>query len=163
MNFYDLNYTTQNKRQLYPNYILDLGANPVQVSNSINKSIGNIPQYSLTAPIKTYSNEQRYNQINVFPSQINQTHQILVAKSNFIKSPPIQNVIQPKVINKAKPNIIYNHNINSNLVNTKQNQIQVNNNINIPYNINIISNQNLIQGKSDQVLPLYQSNINNQN
>ena len=42
-------------------------------------------------------------------------------------------------------------NINNNLVNIKQNQIQKNNNINIPYNQGI---------KSNQAIPLYDTNIN---
>ena len=164
MNSYDFNSTmAQNQRPLYPNYIPGLNANPVQVPNSINKSSGNTPQYGLLPPIKTYPNLQGYNPVNMIPSQINQTHQILGSKSNFITSPHIQNAIQPQVVIKTTPNMIYNPNINTNLINTNQNQIPIRNNINIPYNINIISNQNMIQGKSNQVLPLYESNINNQN
>jgi hypothetical protein len=153
----------QNQRPLYSNYIPGLNANPVQVPNSINKSSGNTPQYGLFPPIKTYPNLQGYNPVNMIPSQINQTHQILGSKSNFITSPQIQNAIQPQVVIKTTPNMIYNPNINTNLINTNQNQIPIRNNINIPYNINIISNQNMIQGKSNQVHPLYESNINNQN
>lgn len=37
----------------------------------------------------------------------------------------------------------------------------IKNKLNIPHNIGIISNQNMIQGKSNQVLPLYESSINN--
>ena len=159
MNSYDFNSTmAQNQRPLYPNYIPGLNANPVQVPNSINKSSGNTPQYGLLPPIKTYPNLQGYNPVNMIPSQINQTHQILGSKSNKIIS-----VIQPQVVIKTTPNMIYNPNINTNLINTNQNQIPIRNNINIPYNLDIISKHNKIQRNSDKVLPLYQSNINNQN
>ena len=162
MSSYDLNYTIQNQRQLYPNYIPGLNAIPVQVPNAINNSTGNTHQFILTLPIKTNYNVQGYNPANVIPSQINPIHQILVPKSSITTSPPIQNinVTQSQMIIKASPNIKYNQskmvNINTNLVNTNQNQIPIRNNINIPYNLSIISNQNVIQGKSNQVIPLYE-------
>ena len=78
MNPYDFNSTiSQNQRPLYTNYIPGLIANPVQVSNTINNSTGNSPQYCLPPTIKTNANVFGYNPLNVISSQINSTHQIL--------------------------------------------------------------------------------------
>ena len=158
MNSYNLNQTIQNQRLLYPNYIPGLTANPIQFPDAINNSIGNTPQYNLPHPIRENSNVPGYNPVNMIPSQIYPTNQILVPKSNIITSPPIQNtnLIQPQEI-KTIP--IYNQSKITNLVKIPKNHIPINNNINISYSQGIISNQNMIQGKSNQVNPLYGSNI----
>ena len=150
MNPYQMNYTSQNQRNLYPNYVP--GLNPIQASNAINNSNQINPQYSFPQPIMPNNFVAGYNPVNTIPSQINLNHQILMAKSNI---PQIQNsnVIQPQAFYTNNSNIINNQsqNINNNLINIKQNKIQKNNNINIPYNQGI---------KSNQAIPLYDSNIN---
>ena len=148
-----MNYASQNQRNLYPNYVP--GLNPIQASNIINNPNEINPQF--LQPIMANNFVPGYNPVNAIPSQINPSHQILIAKSNKITFPSIQNsnVIQPQAFNTNTSNITYNQsqmaNINNNLVNIKQNQIQKNNNINIPFNQII---------KSNQVISLYDSNIN---
>ena len=145
-----MNYASQNQRNLYPNYVADL--NPIQAQNTINKSNQINPQYSFPQQIMANNFVPGFNPVNAIPSQINPSHQILMAKSNI---PPIQNsnVIQPQAFNTNSSKIINNQtkNINNNLVNIKQNQIPTNSNINLPYNQGI---------KSNQVIPLYNPNIN---
>ena len=145
-----MNYTSQNQRNFYPNYVA--GPNPIQAPNAINNSNQINPQYTFPQPIMANNFVPGYNPVNAIPSQINPGRQILIPKSNI---PPIQksNVIQPQAFNTNNSNIINNQSkkINNNLVNIKQNQIPTNNNINIPYNQGIISNQ---------VIPLYNQNIN---
>ena len=153
MNPYQMNYASQNQRNFYPNYVP--GLIPIQAPNTINNSNQINPQYSFPQPIMSNNFEPGYNPVNAIPSKINPSHQILIPKSNNIPSPPIQNsnIIQPQAFNTNASNITYNQskNINNNLVNIKQNQIPTINNINLPYNQGI---------KSNQVIPLYNSNIN---
>ena len=150
MNPYQMNYTSQNQRNLYPNYVP--GLNPSQASNAINKSNQINQQYNFLQPIISNNFVLGYNPGNTTLSQINPSHQILMAKSNI---PPIQNsnAIQPQAFNTNSSKIINNQtkNINNNLVNIKQNQIPINSNINLQYNQGI---------KSNQVKSLYNSNIN---
>ena len=153
MNSYQFNYTTQNQRDLYHNYVP--GLNPIQASNTINNSNEIYPQYSFPQPINTNTITPGFNPVNAIPSQYNPSNQILMAKSNNMSSPPIQNsnVIKPQAFNINTSNFIYNQsqNINTNLVNIKQNPTPTNNNINLPYNQGI---------KSNQIIPLYNPNIN---
>ena len=148
-----MNYTSQNQRNFYPNYVP--GLNPIQAANTINNSNQINPQYNFPQRIMTNNFVPGYNPVNIIPSQFNPSHQILIPKSNIITSPPIQNnnVIKPQAFNTNTSNIIYNQskNINNNLVNINQNQMPTNNNINIPYKQGI---------KSNQVIPLYNPNIN---
>ena len=72
---------------------------------------------------------------------------------------PIQN--QRQQYSNYIPGSIENSIQTPAIKNTNQDQIQIKKNINIPYNLGI-SNQNMIQGKSNQTLPSYESNINNQ-
>ena len=80
---------------------------------------------------------------------------------NYIPD-PIENPIQvPNEINNSTDKT-QQYRLRPIIKNTKQNKIQIENNINISYNLGI-SNQNMIQGKSNQVIPSYESNINKQN
>ena len=86
MNPYQMNYTSQNQRNLYPNYVPC--PNPIQAINTINNSNQINPQYSFPQPIMANNFMKGYNPVNTIPSQINPTHPILMAKSNI---PPFQN------------------------------------------------------------------------
>ena len=151
MNSNQINYTTQNQKDLNPNYVPDL--NSIQTSNIKNNSNETNPQYSAHQPLKASISEPLYSPVNIILSQINPT----IPKSNNIPSPPNhnENIIQPQAFNTNTSNMIYKKpkNINNDLVNKKQkqNQIPTNNNITIPY----------IQGKkSNQIILLYYPNIN---
>jgi hypothetical protein len=151
MNPYQMNYASPEK------FISKLCSRsyPIQAQNTINKSNQINPQYSFPQQIMANNFVPGFNPVNAIPSQINPSHQILMAKSNI---PLIQNsnAIQPQAFNTNTSNIINNQsqmaNINNNLVYIEQNNhIPTNNNINLPYNQGI---------KSNQIIPLYNSNIN---
>ena len=105
MNPYQMNYTSQNQRNFYPNYVA--GPNPIQAPNAINNSNQINPQYTFPQPIMANNFVPGYNPVNAIPSQINPGRQILIPKSNI---PPIQksNVIQPQAFNTNNSNIINN-------------------------------------------------------
>ena len=90
MNPYQMNYKSKNQRNLYPNYVP--GPNPIQAINTIHNSNQINPQYNFPQPIKTNNFVPGYNSVNAIPSQINPSHQILMAKSNI---PLIQNSNAP--------------------------------------------------------------------
>ena len=87
MNPYQMNYASQNQRNVYPNYVP--GLNPSQASNAINKSNQINQQYNFLQPIISNNFVLGYNPVNIIPSQFNPSHQILIPKSNIITSPPI--------------------------------------------------------------------------
>ena len=83
MNPYQMNYTSQNQRNFYPNYVI--GLNPIQASNTINNSNEINTKYSFPQPITANNFVPGYNPVNIIPSQFNPSHQILIPKSNTNK------------------------------------------------------------------------------
>ena len=143
MNSYNENYDRQNKGGLYPNYMVNQIPNQIQDPNKANYININLN------PI-----QPRYNIVNNIPTQtqINSIQQILPPSTNIIKYPPIQNanananMNQFQALNHKTFNIIYN-----------QSPILTNNN-----NINIPNNKvsNMVNVQQNQLLPLYNQNIN---
>ena len=157
MNSYLNNYTTQNQRALYPNYIQGPTTNPIQAPiNNFNQAT---PQYISPQTVNMNPIPAGYNQVNILPHEINPTYQ----QQNIRALPPNPNIniTQPQYFIKNTPNIIYNQFpiMNTNLGYTRQNQIPIQNN-NIPYNPVMNLNQNINQGKINQVQPLNMINNN---
>ena len=66
MNPYQMNYTSQNQRNFYPNYVA--GPNPIQAPNAINNSNQINPQYTFPQPIMANNFVPGYNPVNAIPS-----------------------------------------------------------------------------------------------